>query len=131
MTTRFRMVLDAGALTDIEAHPRGRTYVDCCEALFAGYRPLLPAVVYAQVWRNGPRQAPLARVRKICEIVPFTDQTAEDVGRLLALSGTSDVVDAAVVITAISHNAVVLTSDPEDIGKLADAVGVRLPLVVV
>ncbi|WP_281368380.1 hypothetical protein [Kibdelosporangium persicum] len=39
--------------------------------------------------------------------------------------------DAAVVVTAISHGGAVLTSDPGDLGKLADAAGVRVPLVTV
>lgn len=47
---------------------------------------------------------------------------------LLAHSGTSDV---AVVVVAIEHNAAVLTSDPQNLGKLADALGYRLPLVTV
>jgi hypothetical protein len=37
---------------------------------------------------------------------------ADDVGRLLARSRTSDVVDAAVIVAAIEHNAAVLTADP-------------------
>ncbi|MDQ4010767.1 MAG: PIN domain-containing protein [Actinomycetota bacterium] len=45
-------------------------------------------------------------------MLPFTEQTAEDVGCLPARSGTSDVVDAAVIIAAVEHNAAVLTSDP-------------------
>lgn len=70
-------------------------------------------------------------LRRMCKPVPFTEDVAEAIGRLLAIAGTSDVVDAAVVIAAVSHNCAVLTSDPGDLGKLADAVGVRVPLIVV
>jgi hypothetical protein len=75
--------------------------------------------------------APVAMLRRMCRPVPFTEDVAEAVGRLLALAGTSDVVDAAVVIAAVSHNCAVLTSDPGDLGKLADAVGVQIPLITV
>ncbi|MBP2322181.1 hypothetical protein JOF56_002566 [Kibdelosporangium banguiense] len=67
----------------------------------------------------------------MCRPVPFTEDVAEAVGRLLALAGTADVVDAAVVIAAISHGGAVLTSDPGDLGKLADAAGVQIPLITV
>lgn len=80
-----------------------------------------------RVWRASPRQAPLAVLRRMCRPVPF----AEDVGRLLARSGTADVVDAAVIIAAIGHGGAVLTSDPNDLKLLADAAGVSVPLIVV
>jgi hypothetical protein len=67
----------------------------------------------------------------MCRPVPFTEDVAEAVGRLLARSGTADVVDAAVIITAISHGGAVLTSDPGDLKLLADAAGVSVPLIVV
>lgn len=125
------IVLDAGALIHVEGNPRGRVYGACRDALDSGTRALLPAVVLAQVWRGSSRQAPVAMLRRMCKPLPFTDDVAEAVGRLLALAGTSDVVDAAVVIAAVSHNCAVLTSDPGDLGKLADAVGVQVPLITV
>jgi hypothetical protein len=125
------LILDAGALIHVEANPRGRVYGACRDALDAGTPALLPAVVLAQVWRASRRQAPVSMLRRMCRAVPFTEDVAEAVGRLLALSGTADVVDAAVVVTAISHGGAVLTSDPGDLGKLADAAGVRIPLITV
>ncbi len=130
MTARG-LILDAGALIHVESNPRGRVYGACRDALEAGAPALLPAVVLAQVWRASPRQAPLAMLRRMCRPVPFTDDVAEAVGRLLAASGTSDVVDAAVIVAALAHGAAVLTSDPTDLGKLADAAGVTVPLIVV
>ncbi|MFD8499427.1 PIN domain-containing protein [Amycolatopsis sp. NPDC059657] len=129
--TGHRLILDAGALIHLERKPRGHVFTACRDVLATGKPPLLPTVVLAQVWRASPRQAPLATVRQMCRSVPFTDEVAEAAGRLLALSGTADVVDAAVVVTAISYGGVVLTSDPEDLTKLADAAGVSVPLVVV
>jgi hypothetical protein len=125
------LVLDAGALISLESNPRGRVFTACRDALDAGTTALLPTVVVAQVWRAGARQAPLAVLRRMCRALPFTEDIAEAVGRLLALSGTADVVDAAVVVAAMSHGGIVLTSDPGDLHKLADAAGVTVPIVVV
>jgi predicted nucleic acid-binding protein len=51
--------------------------------------------------------------------VPALDRVlAEAVGRLCRRSGTSDVVDASVVIVGRQTGAVVLTSDPDDLRKL-------------
>ena len=52
-------------------------------------------------------------------------------GILLARSGTSDVVDAAVIVAAIEHNAAVLTSDPKDLAKLASAAEYPVRLLTV
>lgn len=125
------LILDAGALVHAERNPRGRVFAACRETVEAGTPALLPTVVLAQVWRACPRQAPIGILRRMCRALPFTDDVAEAVGRLLAAAGTADVVDAAVVVTAIRYGGIVLTSDPTDLGKLADAAGVSLPLVTV
>ena len=70
-------------------------------------------------------------VRRLCTVLPFTEQTAEDVGLLLAHSRTSDVVDAAVIVAAIEHNAAVLTSDPKDLAELASAAEYPVRLLTV
>jgi hypothetical protein len=67
----------------------------------------------------------------MCRSVPFTEDVAVAVGRLLAQSGTADVVDASVIISAISHGCAVLTSGPGDLTKLAEAAGVRVPLIFI
>lgn len=131
MILQRRLVLDAGALIDIEATPRGETFRSCVQAFEDGYRPYLPAVVLAQVWRDRVRQHPVRMVRRLCTLLPCTEQTADDVGRLLARSGTSDIVDAAVIVAAIEHNAAVLTSDPKDLTQLADAAGYPVRLLPV
>ena len=131
MSPQRRLLLDAGALIDIETDPRGETVRSCVKAFEDGYRPYLPSVVLAQVWRNRTRQHPLLMVRLLCTVLPFTEHTAEDVGRLLARSRTSDVVDAAVIVAAIEHNAVVLTSDPKDLAKLASAAEYPVRLLTV
>ncbi|MBA2694582.1 MAG: PIN domain-containing protein [Actinobacteria bacterium] len=131
MSRQRRIVLDAGALIDVEANPRGETFRSCVHAFADGYRPYLPAVVLGQVWRGHPRQHALGKVRRLCMLLPFTGQTAEDVGRLLARSQTADVVDAAVIVAAIEHNAAVLTSDPDDLTRLTDAAKYPVRLLTV
>jgi predicted nucleic acid-binding protein len=131
MSPQRRLVLDAGALIDIEANPRGETFRSCVKAFEDGYRPFLPTVVLAQVWRNRARQHPVRMARRLCALLPFTEETAEDVGRLLARSGTCDVVDAAVIVAATEHNAAVLTSDPKDLAKLASAAEYSVRLLTV
>ncbi|MGH3512064.1 MAG: PIN domain-containing protein [Pseudonocardiaceae bacterium] len=121
MNSRPQLLLDAGALISAEARPHGKVIAQCQLALLARRPALLPTVVFAQVWRASPGQHVLSRIRQMCRPLPFTGQTADDVGRLLARSRTSDVVDAAVIVAAIEHNAAVLTSDPKDLAKLASA----------
>lgn len=47
-------------------------------------------------------------------------------GVLCGLSGTSDVVDASVVISAKEHRCSVITSDPSDLGALDPSVQLHL-----
>lgn len=124
-------VLDTGALLAIEGSPTGEVARKCRTDTRRRQLPLLPTTVFAQAWRGSPRQHALAEVRRHCVSLPFTDSTADDVGRLLARSRTSDVVDAAVVLAAIEHDAEVITSDPDDLAQLADALGYRLSLLTV
>jgi predicted nucleic acid-binding protein len=124
-----KLVFDAGALIEIERNPRGQLSRACDHALEEGARPLLPAVVWAQVYRRASRQVTLTRLRKVCQSVPFTDETADQVSLLLARSGTHDVVDAAVVVAALQHESVIITSDPNDMKDLGKAVGVRVEVL--
>ncbi|WP_018351786.1 type II toxin-antitoxin system VapC family toxin [Longispora albida] len=128
--TERTLVLDAGALIDVDRNPRGEAMQSCQLAHREGRRPILPSVVLGQVWRDHRRQHSLTRLQEVCEILPFTEDTARKAGVLLGESGTSDVVDAAVVVAAMEHNATVLTSDPGDLRKIAEAVGFRIKLAV-
>ncbi|MFE6386973.1 MULTISPECIES: hypothetical protein [Nocardiopsis] len=125
------LVLDAGALREAEANPRGMVWSLCREENRAGRQPLVPTTVLAQIWRGGARQAGLAHVVKGCEMIGVDDPMARRIGKLLGISGTSDIVDAMVVLVAMETGATVLTSDPVDIGKIAEAVKARIPLVTV
>jgi hypothetical protein len=51
-------------------------------------------------------------------------------GTLCGRAGTSDVVDATVMVMAAATGALIWTSDPEDIKALADESGARPTLVI-
>ena len=86
----------------------------------------VPAPVLAQAWRGG-RQARVARFVKLpeVEVSPFAYRDATEVGLLLAVSGTTDVVDGAVAVLALRHREGVVTSNPEDIARLSGRVVVH------
>ncbi len=111
------LTLDAGALIGLE---RGSTRVRGVLSAAGDRRLRIPAPVLAQVWRSGSRQALLNRLLDgdMTEVVALDRVAAQAVGGLLAASSTRDVVDAAVVICAWTHDDVVVTSDPEDLRVL-------------
>ena len=59
------------------------------------------------------------------------ESTAHAVGRLLGRSGTADIVDATLVTIAIANQAQIVTSDRDDVSRLANAAGARLVIVEV
>lgn len=94
-------------------------------ALVEGIRPTVPSVVLAQAWRGGPQPA-LSRLLKGCRIEPLDEPVARAAGAACAVSGTADVVDAAVVVCAARCGDDVLTSDPDDLQRIAHALEVGL-----
>ena len=90
----------------------------------------VPAPVVAEAWR-GARCAQMARVISGCRPVALDVPRARKIGELCARTRTADVVDASVVVVAASSGADVLTSDPDDIRRLAShqaGVGRIIPL---
>jgi predicted nucleic acid-binding protein len=75
--------------------------------------------VVAQVWRGGGRQARLARflASDLVTEVSLDPEAGRRIGVLAAASGSRDVVDGHVALIALDRDAVVLTSDPEDIAR--------------
>ncbi len=120
------IVYDTGALLAAERHsPDFLALHD--EATAARIRPLVPVVVLAQAWRGGP-QHQISRVLKGCDIIPDDDRTGRAAGVACAAAGATDVVDAIVIATAVRHQAPVVTSDPGDLARIADAIGVKIKL---
>ena len=122
------LTLDAGALIAFERNDR-RVVAMVERALATGVRLAVPAGVVGQVWRDGRRQARLARLlgSRVVDIEPLDDQRARAAGQLCGVAGTADVIDASVVLCAKARGHGVLTSDPEDLARLDGA----LRLVVV
>ncbi len=90
----------------------------------------MPAIVLAQAWR-GRRQERVARLLRGCRVTDFREQDARAAGEALGASGTSDVADASVVVTAIARAEAIATSDPADVTAVASALGRRPRLHVV
>ena len=125
----MKYVYDSGALIAIE-RARGSTQVTSHEERLAARNQIIvPAPVAAQVVRHPVRQARLMLTLRSCEVIPFSDADVSPVGELLARSGTADVVDGFIALTAALERAAVITSDPDDIGLLLDTMGVRLPVL--
>jgi hypothetical protein len=121
------LVLDAGALLAIDRRDR---WVGAMLRVAQQERiPVRtsPAVV-AQVWRHGARQAQLARVLAGVAVPPLDLDTGKRLGALLGTTGSSDVVDAHVASLARPGDQV-LTSDPDDLRNLLDALSVKADLI--
>lgn len=120
------IVYDAGALLAAERrNPELLALHD--EITAARIRPIVPVVVLAQVWRGGP-QHQISRLLKACDILPDDQATGRAAGVACAASGTADVVGAIVIATAVRHHAPVVTSDPGDLTRIADSIGVKVQL---
>jgi predicted nucleic acid-binding protein len=122
-------VYDSGALIAIDSSRDAEQVDDHKKRLAQGDLIIVPAPVAAQVVRDPRRQARLMLTLRGCEIVPFEENDVSPVGQLLARSGTSDVVDGFVALTAVKEGAAVITSDPDDIAHLLGTLGVRLPVL--
>ena len=111
------MIFDTGGLLAVErADPRMTALL-----MLLGDEPIhIPTVVVGQAWRDGRRQARLARLLKqrnvSCPDITLDD--AKAAGVLLGLSGTDDVVDAAVIVAWRRHGGRIITSDADDMRVL-------------
>ena len=122
------LTLDAGGLIALDRGKR-EILLLLARAREHGERITVPATVLAQVLRSPARQA---RVIRLCRH-PATDLVALDgpeasaVGLLLAASRTADIVDAHVIVCARRARQAVLTSDPDDIARMApDVIAVKV-----
>ena len=116
----MRAVLDAGALGAIDR--RDRVIGAQLRVLQQQATPLrTSAAVVAQVWRDGRKQANLARVLAGVGVEPLGE--GKQIGELLGQTGSADVVDAHVALL-VTPGDLVLTSDPGDIRTLLQATGV-------
>jgi hypothetical protein len=113
------VTLDAGALIALDRNDR-RVIALLARAAETRARVTVPSTALAQAIRRPERQVRLARLvrQPTTDLVVLDRLEATHVGRLLMASGTSDVVDAHVVICARRADQLVVTSDPEDLRAL-------------
>jgi hypothetical protein len=117
-----KAVLDAGALVAIDR--RDREVGAQLRVLQQQGTPLrASAAVVGQVWRDGRKQANLARVLAGVATEALGRDDGKRIGELLARAGSADVVDAHVALLVAPAD-IVLTSDPDDIRALLQARGV-------
>ncbi len=110
------MIIDAGPLISDGQETNSRLWAIVKRCAERGEDLHTTHPVLAQVWRDPARQANLARALQTFDVHALDDSVS--VGRRLASSGTADVVDAHLVVTAERLGTFVLSSDPEDMTAL-------------
>ncbi len=118
-----RLILDAGAFVAFERGDEGvRARLAAARGL--GMDLVTSSPVVAQVWRDGRKQALVARLVAATRVDAPGESAARSAGSLLAKTRTSDVVDALLAVLARDGDTI-LTSDPADLRRLLDAAGTR------
>ena len=113
------IVLDAGALRALEKHDL-KLIASLRVAHRLGLPIRVPAAALAQVWRGGPKSAPLARLLKQpVGVVSVDERAARHIGEFVASLRLTpgmkvDVVDAHVALTTRATKSLVYTIDPSD-----------------
>lgn len=123
------LILDAGALIAVERGNRDMMAL-MKRDLLAGRVPRTHGGIVGQVWRNGSRQASLARLLAGTDVAALDESLGRQAGTLLGRTGGKDIIDAAVILLAADGD-MLLTSDPADLFELACAAGVHVDLVAV
>jgi hypothetical protein len=113
------LTLDAGALIAFERNDRSVVAI-VARAVQQRIALTVPAGVVGQVWRDGRKQARLARLLGSApvEVETLDDVRARAAGQLCGVAGTRDVIDASVVMCARARGQGVLTSDADDLRRL-------------
>ena len=111
------MIVDAGPLIVDGENLNSRLWALIKRATERGDELHTTHPVLAQVWREPARQANLAWAVRHFDIHPLDESMT--IGRRLAASGTTDVVDAHLAVVAESLGTFVLTADRDDMAKLS------------
>jgi predicted nucleic acid-binding protein len=117
---------DTGVLVAADRNDR-MAWADHKARLELGLVPIVTAPVVAQASRS-PRQAPLRRILRGCQVVGFDAGQAEGVGALLGKSGTADVVDGHLAWVASERDIPILTGDVDDFRVLGACTQPRLAI---
>jgi len=118
---------DAGALIAGERGDR-RIWALHRRLLERGDVPIVPSGVLGQGWRGGP-QAQMSRLLAGCRIEELNEVRARSAGAACGAAGTSDLVDASVVVGAAARGDLIVTSDAGDLQRLRDALDVEVELL--
>jgi len=122
------LALDAGALVGIDRDDRSMI-ARLRVAQQRGVELRSNAMVVAQVWRDRQgRQVSLARLLRAVDVRAIDHQDGRQAGILLGLAGTADPIDASVVLLAKPGDRI-LTSDPDDLTRLAAAAANRAVII--
>jgi len=113
------VTLDTGALIGLDRDDR-RIIVLLDRAREMGLPVTVPASALAQAVRRPAQQVRLARLvrQPTTDVVALDRLDATEVGKLLAAAGTTDIVDAHVVICARRSQQPIVTSDSGDLRML-------------
>lgn len=121
---------DTGALLAAERNDR-RMWAIHARLLAREVIPIVPASVLVQAWRGGARQAALSRLLALCTIEALTEEQARAAGALAGRAAHDDVTDVTVVEGALRRDDAVVTSDEEEIRRIAGAVGADLSTIAI
>jgi predicted nucleic acid-binding protein len=122
------ITFDAGGLIALDRNDR-RVLTLLARATERGVRITIPATALAQAIRNPARQARLSRLIRQTgtDLIALDGPDATTVGLLLARTAPADIVDAHVVVCAQRAGQTVVTSDADDLRRIAP--GLRLVVV--
>jgi predicted nucleic acid-binding protein len=121
------LVLDSEGLSKLAVgDARARGYFD--SARERGAQVAVSAITLTEALRGGPHDAAVHRVLSRITVAPVTAAIARRAGELLGATGLSGhrcAIDAVVAVTALEmvRPVVLLTSDPDDLTKLAEEPG--------
>ena len=121
------LVLDAEGLVKLAAGDPRATFPFEAIRIRRG-RVVTPATTLTEVLRGGHRDAPLHRILRKVTVLPIDSAQARAAGELLGqvgLSGHRCALDALVATVALREHrpVVLLTSDPDDMGRLTEEPG--------
>ncbi|MHB1554135.1 MAG: PIN domain-containing protein [Acidimicrobiales bacterium] len=119
---------DTGMLLALDRNER-EAWVALRRLVNRGEVPTVPTVVTAQAWRDGRRQAQLARALSDCRPEILSDELARMAGELCRRSQTADIVDAVVIESAGRRNDDVYTGDTVDLEHLAERITSRIAII--
>lgn len=123
----MKAVLDAGALVAVDK--RDRRLGAMLRVLQRDGIPVITSGgVVAQVWRDGRRQANLARILSGVDVDALDDGVARKIGELLRQNRSEDLVDGHVALLVEPEDQV-LTSDEPDIKALLRSRKVRARVI--